>query len=71
MGKRGGKYRTILENIEEGYYELDLAGNFTFFNDSMCRIMGYPREELMGMNNRVYTNKVNAKKKFIYRIKLS
>jgi PAS domain S-box-containing protein len=58
------KYRTILENIEEGYYELDLAGNFTFFNDSMCRIMGYPREELMGMNNRVYTNKVNAKKLF-------
>ena len=27
------KYRTILENIEDGYYEVDLAGNFTFFND--------------------------------------
>ena len=29
------KYRTILESIEEGYCEVDLAGNFTFFNDSM------------------------------------
>ena len=30
------KYRTILENIQEGYFEVDLAGNFTFFNDSLC-----------------------------------
>ena len=58
------KYRTILENIEDGYYEIDLTGNFTFFNDSMCRIWGYPREELMGMNDRQYTDKVNAKKVF-------
>ena len=46
------KYRTILEKIEDAYYEVDLAGNLTFFNDSMCRIWGYPREELMGMNDR-------------------
>ena len=38
------KYRSILENIEEGYYEVDLAGNFNFFNDSLCRIWGYPKE---------------------------
>jgi PAS domain S-box-containing protein len=58
------KYRTILEKIEDGYYEVDLAGNLTFFNDSMCRIWGYPREELMGMNDRQYTDKENAKKLF-------
>jgi len=51
------KYRTILESIEDGYYEVDLAGNFTFFNDSLCRIHGYPKEELMGMNYRQYENK--------------
>ncbi|RLB28000.1 MAG: oxidoreductase, partial [Deltaproteobacteria bacterium] len=56
------KYRTILENIEDGYYEVDTAGNFTFFNDSICKILGYPRDELMGMNNRQYTEKENAKK---------
>ncbi len=58
------KYRTILKNIEEGYYEVDLVGSFTFFNDSMCRILGYPKEELMGMNNRQYTDRENAKRLF-------
>ncbi len=58
------KYRNILESIEEGYYECDLAGNFTFVNPSACRIHGYPKDELVGMNDRQYTNKENAKKVF-------
>jgi len=55
------RYRTILESMQEGYFEVDLAGNFTFFNDSMYRILGYPQEEMMGMNNRQLTDKENAK----------
>jgi PAS domain S-box-containing protein len=55
------KYRTILENIEDGYFEVDIAGNFTFFNDSLGKILGYSKDELMGMNNRQYTDKENAK----------
>ena len=51
------KYRTVLEQIEEAYYEVDLAGNLTFFNDATCRQLGYSIEELMGMNYRVYTSK--------------
>jgi PAS domain S-box-containing protein len=58
------KYRTILENIEDGYFEVDLAGNLTFFNDSVCRVIGYSREELMGMNNMQYTSKEELKKVF-------
>jgi PAS domain S-box-containing protein len=58
------KYRAILENIEEGYYEVDIAGNFTFLNDSMCRIFGYPKEELIGMNDRQYTDQETAKRLF-------
>jgi PAS domain S-box-containing protein len=58
------RYRTILENIEEGYFEVNLAGNFTFFNDTVCRVTGYSREELMGMNNRQYTAKEELKKVF-------
>jgi len=58
------KYRNILENITEGYYETDLAGKFTFFNDAMCGIRGYSRDELMGMNNRGYMDPVTAKKVF-------
>jgi PAS domain S-box-containing protein len=56
------KYRTILEGIQEGYYEVDLTGNFTFVNNSTCRIHGYSKEELIGMNDRQYTDKENAKK---------
>ncbi|MCX5850255.1 MAG: PAS domain-containing protein, partial [Deltaproteobacteria bacterium] len=58
------KYRTILENIQEGYFEVDLAGNFTFFSDSVCQIHGYSKEKLMGMNNRQYMDKETAKKVF-------
>jgi len=55
------KYRTILENIEDGYYEVDLAGNFTFFNDAFTRIHEYSRDEMMGMNYREYADAENAK----------
>ena len=58
------RYRTIIENIEDGYYEVDLAGNYTFFNDAMARIIGYTRDEMMGMNYRVYTDEYNAKQVF-------
>ncbi|MCP4576228.1 MAG: PAS domain S-box protein [Deltaproteobacteria bacterium] len=56
------KYRTILENIEDGYYEVDFSGNLTFFNDAVCRISGYSEDELMGMNNRQYMDEENASK---------
>ncbi len=51
------KYRTVLEDMDEGYLEIDLAGNFSFFNDAMCQILGHPREELMGMNYRAFAAK--------------
>jgi PAS domain S-box-containing protein len=56
------RYRTILESIEHGYFEVDIRGNFTFFNDSMCQILRYARDEMMGMNNRQYMDKENARK---------
>lgn len=58
------KYRAIIENIKDGYFEIDLSGNFTFFNDALREIHGYPKNELMGMGNRQYTDKENAKKVF-------
>jgi diguanylate cyclase (GGDEF)-like protein/PAS domain S-box-containing protein len=58
------KYRTILENIQEGYFEVDLDGNFTFLNDATCFLLGYSKEKLIGMNNRQYTDKEHSKKLF-------
>ena len=55
------KYRTIIENIEEGYYEVDLAGNMVSCNESLCKILGYTCAELKGMNNRRYMDPANAK----------
>ena len=56
------KYRTIIENMEEGYHEVDIKGSFTFFNESMRRIMGYEREELLGLNNRQFADEENTRK---------
>jgi PAS domain S-box-containing protein len=58
------KYRSVLESIEEGYFEVDPKGNFTFFNDSVSRILGYSREELMGMNYREYSTRETSEKMF-------
>jgi two-component system sensor histidine kinase/response regulator len=41
------KYRTIIETIEDGYYESDLEGRLTFFNDSTLKYSGYTSSELL------------------------
>ncbi|MEW6187807.1 MAG: PAS domain S-box protein, partial [Thermodesulfobacteriota bacterium] len=46
------RYRTILEEIEEGYYETDLKGYYTFVNDSFAKSLRYSREELIGLDSR-------------------
>jgi len=62
MRQQDEKYRTIIENIKEGFLETDLAGNLTFFNKSICEILGYSSEELVGMNSRQYTDSENSKR---------
>ena len=58
------KHRAIIHYIEDGYYEVDLAGNFCFCNNSLCKQLGYSKEELMGMNNRQYMDKDTAQEVF-------
>ena len=60
------RYRTIIEDIEEGYYEVDLQGNFTFASDSICATLGYPREELIGMSYKNYVP--NEQFDYVYNI---
>ncbi len=48
------KYRDILENIMEGYFENDLKGNLTFVNDFYCKTLGYPMDEVLGKNYRKF-----------------
>ncbi|MBW2538179.1 MAG: PAS domain-containing protein, partial [Deltaproteobacteria bacterium] len=58
------KYRTILESIEDSYLEVDLEGNFQFLNASCCKLLGYPKNELTGKNNREFMDRANAEKVF-------
>lgn len=48
------KYREIISTIEDGYYEVDLEGNFVFCNDSFCRMFSCSREELLRQNYRYF-----------------
>jgi PAS domain S-box-containing protein len=48
------KYRSIIESMENGYYETDLDGNLTFFNDHAVEILGLDREKAMGMNYQAF-----------------
>lgn len=58
------KYREIIESIEDGYYEVDIKGNFVFFNEPMCKILDYSSHELKGMNNRQFMSEETSKRVF-------
>jgi len=46
------KYRGILDNMDDAYYEVDLDGNYVFLNETTISVTGYTRKDLMGMNFR-------------------
>ncbi len=56
------KYRTIVEGIEEGYFEIDFDRNLTFFNDPLCKMLGYARDEMTGKNTREFTSATTIEK---------
>ncbi|NVM34662.1 MAG: PAS domain S-box protein [Candidatus Lokiarchaeota archaeon] len=58
------KYRGILENIRETYFEVDLKGNFTFFNDSFLDLIGFSKSELLSINYRNFVDEENKNKIF-------
>ncbi|RJF96133.1 PAS domain S-box protein [Noviherbaspirillum saxi] len=54
------KYRSILESIEEAYYEVDLTGALMLCNDAFCRMFGYSMSEIAGVNYRRYHSPQDA-----------
>ncbi|WP_168204887.1 PAS domain S-box protein [Noviherbaspirillum sp. UKPF54] len=58
------KYRSILENMDDGYFEIDLAGTYLVVNDALCRLHGCSREEALGMNYRDYMDADTAQAVF-------
>lgn len=57
-------YGEIIDSLEDGYFEVDLAGCFTLVNNEMVEILGYSRKELIGMSNRDYMRPDKARNVF-------
>lgn len=56
------KFRSIIETAPDGYCEVDLNGDFSFFNDSICNILGYSRQDLATINQRQLLDETNLQK---------
>ncbi len=52
----------IIDEIGDGYWEVDLSGRIIFFNDALCRMTGITAEELTGMDYRSCTSPETARK---------
>jgi len=55
------KYRKILEDMTDGYFETDLAGKVVFFNKAGALLMGYAPEELLGIDFLAFTPEKSAR----------
>lgn len=54
------RLKVFLKDVADGFYETDLKGNFRFFNDALCRIFGYPADEIQGENYRTFMDAKNT-----------
>jgi len=54
------RYRTIVENMTDGYYEVDLSGRFIFINDAFAATAGYRKEDVLGCNFQSFVDEEQA-----------
>ena len=54
------RYRAILENIADGYYEIDPEGRLTFCNDAMLDILGLERDQAHRLSPTVFMDSDRA-----------
>ncbi|MEE9611399.1 MAG: PAS domain S-box protein, partial [Desulfatiglandales bacterium] len=55
------RHRMFTENINDGVYETDVHGDFTYFNNALCKIFGIPREEIQHQNFSKFMSKKHAR----------
>jgi two-component system, sensor histidine kinase and response regulator len=56
--RQSERFRTILDQIEDGCSVVDLRGNYLFVNDAFCRIFGFSREKILGQSFKSTQNPV-------------
>jgi len=54
------RYRVFIEDVADAFFETDIKGNFVFFNDALCRILGYARDQIENCSFRRFMDKENA-----------
>lgn len=54
-------FRSIVENSHAGILIVDGAYKFVYVNDELCRIVGYPREEIIGQDFRKFLDEESRK----------
>ena len=56
------KYRLLIENMNLGLLEVDLAGKIIYANQSFCNLSGFGRDEIYGkIGENIFTNAENRK----------
>lgn len=58
------KYADIMDNIREGYFEVDLNGEFVFMNKSFAQMTGYSSDELIGKSYKLLVDDENMNEVF-------
>jgi PAS domain S-box-containing protein len=64
LGSSEERYKAFIENIDEGIYEVDLQGNFTYFNKGLCKVFGYPQEDIQGQSFSRFMDEERARAAF-------
>jgi len=59
------RYRSILEQMYDSYYEVDLAGKFTFVNNAVCINLGYTSNEMVGRDYSQFVPEEDINKLFV------
>jgi PAS domain S-box-containing protein len=48
------RYKAIVENIEDGYFEVEPGGKYVFLNEAYCKSFGYRIDEMLGQSYRKF-----------------
>ncbi|MFZ7127569.1 MAG: PAS domain S-box protein [Desulfobacterales bacterium] len=56
------KYQSLLDSIEEGYFEFDLTGRLKFASPTLCRIVGLSPADLQNTHFRQYVSRKIARR---------
>jgi len=63
--KSEDRFRLILENIKDAYFETGLDGSISYCSPSVLEILGYHQDELIGKNTAILYNNANDRQALI------